>query len=350
MNIVNKAGVTPVARRLGFRRSPRGRPLQQGRGGYSPQARGRSELGRPCQAQKQVSAGVTECEHPETADADDGVRIDRAGRDHFGTCRRPSPAPAFAGRYGIRSGAHSRSSACDHVLRGVPQPAAENRQPGLDNLDADHIGQLGGHMGKGCREAPKPFDAAAVRAPARQRDLRPRGHVARERAGSCRRRPCESGSDAELSAQPHQYANAVRDLLGVEIDPKAMLPPTNRRSDSTTTPARFRCNQRCWTAIYAAAKIARLVVGDPTIGGVRALHRAERQLERVHVAVAEREARRGDPARVAQRGVAAAPFFPVDGEYVFKIRLGPRPTPASIRGLRARTTSKFASTASAPLG
>jgi mono/diheme cytochrome c family protein len=62
-----------------------------------------------------------------------------------------------------------------------------------------------------------------------------------------------------------EYANAVRDLLGVEIDPKVMLPP-DEQAFGFDTNADALSMQPALLERYlnAAAKIARLVVGDPT--------------------------------------------------------------------------------------
>ena len=113
-----------------------------------------------------------------------------------------------------------------------------------------------------------------------------------------------------------------------------MLPPTNRRSDSTTTPTPFRCSPRCWTATLPRPRRLRgLSSAIRHSSGVRALHRAERQLERDHMAVAERAARRGISARVARRD-RSAPLLSGGRRYVFKIRLD-RTDTGLIRGLRA---------------
>src|ERR1700687_1597377 len=63
-----------------------------------------------------------------------------------------------------------------------------------------------------------------------------------------------------------EYANAVRDLLGVEIDPKAMLPPDEQAYGFDTNAARPSIQPALLDRyLAAAAKIARLAVGDPTI-------------------------------------------------------------------------------------
>ena len=143
-----------------------------------------------------------------------------------------------------------------------------------------------------------------------------------------------------------EYANAVRDLLGVEIDPKAMLPP-DEQAHGFDTNADALSMQPALLDRYlaAAAKIARLAVGDPTMpAGLRALHRAEGQLERDHVAVAERAARRGVSARVARRD-RGAPLFSGGRRVRLQDSAGPHRHRCDPRPPGARTTSRFASTA-----
>ncbi len=73
--------------------------------------------------------------------------------------------------------------------------------------------------------------------------------------------------------------------------------------------------------LTAAAKIARVAVGDPTHAPRgRALHGGEGQLERADVALADRPP--GESFSLGSRGgIAARHYFPVDGEYVFRVRL-----------------------------
>jgi cytochrome c553 len=119
-----------------------------------------------------------------------------------------------------------------------------------------------------------------------------------------------------------EYANAIRDLLGIEIDGTAMLPPDeqahgfdNIADALTVTPA---LQMRYLTA---SAKISRLAVGDPTIrpGFERytaAKHNSNERTQLWH------HDRFGEEFPLGTRGgIVARHYFPVDGEYVFRIRL-----------------------------
>jgi mono/diheme cytochrome c family protein len=133
-----------------------------------------------------------------------------------------------------------------------------------------------------------------------------------------------------------EYANAIRDLLGVEIDPRAMLPP-DEQAHGFDTNADALSMQPALLDRYlaAAAKITRLAVGDPTIppGFERYTALKNNSNETTWLSQGERL---GEPFPLGSRGgIVARHYFPVDGEYVFKIRLD-RTDTGVIRGLQAR--------------
>ena len=77
-----------------------------------------------------------------------------------------------------------------------------------------------------------------------------------------------------------EYANAVRDLLGVEIDGTLMLPPDEQAHGfDTNADALSVVPALLDRYLTAAAKISRLALGDPDASaGVRALYRRQEQL------------------------------------------------------------------------
>ena len=119
-----------------------------------------------------------------------------------------------------------------------------------------------------------------------------------------------------------EYANAIRDLLGIEIDGTAMLPPDeqahgfdNIADALTVTPA---LQARYLTA---AAKISRLAVGDPTMPAGFERYTAAKHNSNERTQLWHRE-RFGEDFPLGTRGgIVARHYFPVDGEYVFRIRL-----------------------------
>jgi hypothetical protein len=122
-----------------------------------------------------------------------------------------------------------------------------------------------------------------------------------------------------------EYANAIRDLLALEIDPAAYLPPDdssygfdNIADVLGTSPALLE------SYLTAAGRISALAVGDPAVGP---------SSQTFHV--------RGDASQVehveglplgTRGGLLVRPTFPLDGEYIFKVRLL-QTNLGSIRGL-----------------
>jgi hypothetical protein len=114
-----------------------------------------------------------------------------------------------------------------------------------------------------------------------------------------------------------EYANAIRDLLGLEIDAKALLLPDeadegfdNVAESLTVSPAHLE------RYLAAARAISRLAVGDPELGAVpiSEMYRVPKLLEQ--------DVRLNDNLPFGSRGgVAVRHHFLLDGEYVFKVRL-----------------------------
>ncbi|HWP85032.1 MAG TPA: DUF1592 domain-containing protein [Terriglobia bacterium] len=111
------------------------------------------------------------------------------------------------------------------------------------------------------------------------------------------------------------YANAIRDLLAVEIDAAALLPTDdssygfdNIGDVLTVSPALME------RYLSAATQISRLAVGDPRISpSVETYGVSERLMQ---------EEREGEDLPFGSRGgIAIRHNFPVDGEYVLRIRL-----------------------------
>ncbi len=145
------------------------------------------------------------------------------------------------------------------------------------------------------------------------------------------------GRSAELHRLNRtEYANAVRDLLGVEIDPKAMLPPDEQAYGFDTNADALSMQPALLDRyLAAAAKIARLAVGDPTIPAGFERYTALKDNSNESTWLWQNE-RLGEEFPLGSRGgIVARHYFPVDGEYVFKIRLD-RTDTGLIRGLQAR--------------
>ena len=123
-----------------------------------------------------------------------------------------------------------------------------------------------------------------------------------------------------------QYVNAIGDLLALEIDGPALLPADdsgfgfdNNAEVLSLTPALMD------RYVSAATKISRLAVGSPAIRPVTQVHR---------ISEFKRQDARMGPALPfgTHGGFAFRHAFPLDGEYVFRIRLQRNLFAGTIRG------------------
>ena len=135
-----------------------------------------------------------------------------------------------------------------------------------------------------------------------------------------------------------EYANAVRDLLGVEIEPTSMLPPDAQAHGFDTNADALGIEPALLERyLTAAAKIARVAVGDPSIPPAFERYTALKGNSNEQTWLWQTE-RLGESFSLGSRGgVAARHYFPVDGEYVFRVRLL-RTYAGVIRGLNAAAT------------
>ena len=133
-------------------------------------------------------------------------------------------------------------------------------------------------------------------------------------------RAAQAAPDPGWPAQIHrlnraEYANAVRDLLGLEVDARALLPADdsgygfdNIGDVLTVSPglmARY---------LSAAAKISRRAVGDPTLRPGTTLYKTSPLLLQ--------EGRMSEDLPFGSRGgLAVRHHFPLDGDYLFRISL-----------------------------
>lgn len=133
-----------------------------------------------------------------------------------------------------------------------------------------------------------------------------------------------------------EYANAVRDLIGVEVDPQAMLPPDeqafgfeNNAEALTMEPALLD------RYVNAAATISRQAVGDPNIPPTFIRYGALKNNANDLTYLRQTERLGEDFPLGTKGGVAARHYFPLDGEYVFRLHLQ-RAWDSVIRGLNVR--------------
>jgi len=112
-----------------------------------------------------------------------------------------------------------------------------------------------------------------------------------------------------------EYANAIRDLLALEVDSAALLPPDeayfgfdNNGEVLTVSPVLME------RYMLAAGKISRLAVGNPAI-------RPGAEEYKVSQSLMQDDRQSEDLPFGSRGGIAIRHYFPLDGEYVMRIRL-----------------------------
>jgi len=130
-----------------------------------------------------------------------------------------------------------------------------------------------------------------------------------------------------------EYANAVRDLIAVEVDAQAMLPPDEQafgfenNAEALSMPPALLDRY-----VSAAAAIARRAVGDPNMPPAFVRYGAMKNNANDQTYLSQTERLGEDFPLGTKGGVAARHYFPIDGEYEFKLRLQ-RAWSSPIRGL-----------------
>jgi mono/diheme cytochrome c family protein len=152
-----------------------------------------------------------------------------------------------------------------------------------------------------------------------------------DRAAAARPNP---GRPADLHRLNRtEYANAVRDLLGVEIDGASVLPPDEQAHGfDTNADALSVAPALLDRYLTAAAKIARLAIGDPTLRPAFERYTAVKNNSNERTWLWQTDRLSEEFPLGSRGGIAARHYFPVDGEYVLKVRLD-RTYTGLIRGL-----------------
>jgi cytochrome c5 len=130
-----------------------------------------------------------------------------------------------------------------------------------------------------------------------------------------------------------EYANAVRDLLGLEIDATSMLPPDAHAYGFDTNADALSVEPALLDRyLTAAAKIARLAIGDKALRPTVERYTAVKGNSNEQTWLWQTDRLSEDFPLGSRGGIAARHYFPVDGDYVFKVRLA-RTYADVIRGL-----------------
>jgi mono/diheme cytochrome c family protein len=152
-----------------------------------------------------------------------------------------------------------------------------------------------------------------------------------DRAAATHVNPGRSASLHRLNRT--EYSNAVRDLIGVDVDPEVILPPDEQAFGFDTNGDALEIEPSLLDRyVSAAARIAREAVGDPTIPPAFVRYGAIRNNSNEQTYLWQKD-RLGEEFPLGSRGgIAVKHYFPVDGEYVFKLKLQ-RTFGSEIRGL-----------------
>ena len=111
-----------------------------------------------------------------------------------------------------------------------------------------------------------------------------------------------------------EYANAIRDLLALEIDSESLLPADTRSQGFDNISEVLAVSPTLMEAyVRAAGKIGRLAVGDPGMSPIEETYRLGTNFSQIrHV--------EGTPFGT-RGGIAVVHNFPADGEYIFRMLL-----------------------------
>src|SRR5215472_14853323 len=152
-----------------------------------------------------------------------------------------------------------------------------------------------------------------------------------DRAAASRVNPGRTASLHRLNRA--EYANAVRDLLAVEIDPQATLPPDEQAFGFENNAEALSIQPALLDRyVNAASTIARQAIGDPNIVPTFVRYGALKNNANDLTYLRQTDRLGEDFPLGSKGGVAARHYFPVDGEYVFRLRLQ-RAWDSLIRGL-----------------
>ena len=112
-----------------------------------------------------------------------------------------------------------------------------------------------------------------------------------------------------------EYQNVVRDLLGLEIDARALLPPDDQAHGFDNLAAVLSVSPTLLERYHSAArKISQFAVGDP---GIRPVFETVNVDERL----IQDERTSDDQPFGSRGGIAVKHYFPLDAEYVVRVRL-----------------------------
>jgi cytochrome c5 len=114
-----------------------------------------------------------------------------------------------------------------------------------------------------------------------------------------------------------EYTNTIRDLLALDIDGQSILPADDSSHGFDNSAGALALSPALLERyLTAAARISRLAVGDPTVGpGFTS------KLYEVPINLSQNDRMSEDLPFGSRAGAAIRHYFPLDGEYLIKVRL-----------------------------
>jgi hypothetical protein len=152
-----------------------------------------------------------------------------------------------------------------------------------------------------------------------------------DRAAAAHANPGRSAALHRLNRA--EYANAVRDLIAVQVDPQATLPPDEQAFGFENNAEALSMQPALLDRyVSAAASISRRAVGDATIRPAFVRYGALKGNANDQTYLRQTDRLSEDFPLGSKGGVSARHYFPVDGDYIIKLRLQ-RAWDSEIRGL-----------------
>ena len=226
----------------------------------------------------------------------------------------PAPAPAARQTAGTVAGSPTRAEILQRYCVTCHNDRAKTGGLTLEGLDAEHPDmdpEVWEKATRKLRAGMMPPAGAPRPARAELETFRKAIESSIDRAAAARPNP---GATSLHRLNRTEYANAIRDLLDLEVDAASLLPADDSMEGFDniadvlgTSPALIE------RYIGAASKISRLAIGDTTMGPVSVTYKVrgdlsqDRQIEGLPVGT------RG--------GILIRHNFPVDGEYLFRFSL-----------------------------
>jgi hypothetical protein len=152
----------------------------------------------------------------------------------------------------------------------------------------------------------------------------------------------EASLDRSAAANPHpgrpaihrlnrfEYANAIRDLFGIDVDVRSLLPADDAAYGFDNIADLLSLSSTRLERYLAAARaISHTVVGDPSI---------QPSIERydVHKLLSQDGRMSEDLPFGSQGGIAVRHYFPLNAQYVLKLKLKRSPSPGDVARVDAR--------------